>query len=89
MTHTILELPTAEVRWINFSADGKTIVSISANREFTVWDVATGEALQKIGRDTVFPGRIHFSPDNKMVAISFLLKAFEAWKVPALKYTHN
>ena len=73
------EKPTAEAKaeefdeagyltGINFSPDGKQLVSASTDDRVELWDIETGAALQMLEGHSDCATSVAFSPDNKVVA---------------------
>ncbi len=69
---------------LEYSSDGKTLVSSHQDRVFRIWDAATAKELRQIGQPNLpnvgipFYGRVRFTPDDKALAV------IEDWAVRLL-----
>ena len=71
-----------------FSADGKAVVTASADKTARLWDVATGKELHVLRghEDGVY--RAEFSADGKTVATASADKTARLWDVASGKELH-
>jgi len=65
-TQTIVRNPYARSV---FSPDGK-VLATGSQTDFTFWDVATWRPLRTIGWNSHLPGRLDFSPDGRLFAMT-------------------
>ena len=69
---------------LEYSSDGKLLVSSHQDRVYRIWDTATARELRQIGQPAVpgvatpFFGRVRFTPDDKALAV------LEDWSVRLL-----
>ena len=56
-----------EVRHIEFSPDGKNMVTTSQDYSANIWNLATGKLLKKLSGHTDDIERVEFSPDGKKI----------------------
>jgi len=69
---------------LEYSTDGKLLVSSHQDRVFRIWDAATAKELRQIGQPNIpnvatpFYGRVRFTPDDKALAV------IEDWSVRLL-----
>ena len=70
---------------IAFTADGRTLISVSKDKTIRVWDVATGESTRVL-RPPIGPGRLgtlyalSIAPDGRLLAVGGVgPKEHEAW----------
>src|SRR5262245_9112282 len=66
---TTLKAHMDTIRFVNFSPDGKTLITSNIGSELKLWDVATGRKLAAIQRDLRMSDSGLFSPDGKRLAV--------------------
>jgi WD40 repeat protein len=59
---------TNSVRGVAFASDGKTLVSVGADRLVMLWDVASGQRLKELRGHTNRLRDVAFSPDGREIA---------------------
>ncbi len=55
-----------------YSPDGSRFAAFDSAGELLIWDAASGELKQRVAMKENSPGDLRFSPDGKLVAISFI-----------------
>ena len=70
-----------EVESVNFSPDGKTIVSSGRDRGVRLWDANTGNLLKTLTGHTDWISSTSFSPDSKTIVSGSWDKTVRLWNV--------
>jgi WD40 repeat protein len=55
---------------LNFSPDGRLLVSAGTDRTISVWDVESGKEVKRIGTFPTFITAATFAPDGKSIFVS-------------------
>ena len=71
---------TADVLSVDFSPDGRTLVSGDWNHEVHVWDVARRQKRATLRGHFVGVGMVRFSPDGKTIASSSEDSTIRLWR---------
>jgi WD40 repeat protein len=74
-----LEGHSGSVKSVNFSPDGKQVVSGSRDNTVRLWDAATGALLQTLEGHSDCVRSVAFSPDGKQVISSSYDKTVRLW----------
>ncbi|MEM6319566.1 MAG: WD40 repeat domain-containing protein [Bacteroidota bacterium] len=74
---------------LDFSPDGKWLVSGGADRTVTIWEVETGKESQTFTGHTDDVLAVRFSPNGRYVASSGVDKVIKIWDVRANELVHN
>ncbi len=78
------------INGIDFSPDAKLLASSSFDGLILLWEVTTGNLLQRWQVAANYPRVIKFSPDNSWLAIGCNDKTIQLWNTQGqLKYTLN
>ena len=74
---------------LQFSADGKSLLSYSNDRTLRVWDVAEGKERQSFMTTPVQAGSFAFSPNGKLAAAQGVDRVTRIWDIAAEKELHH
>ena len=69
---------------LEFSPDGRTLVSTGGDHNVVLWDVATGMRLRALRGHTSSVCAVAFSPDGKTLATAAMNHVLRIWKAPSL-----
>ncbi|MFM6437739.1 MAG: WD40 repeat domain-containing protein, partial [Microcystis panniformis] len=69
------------VQSVNFSPDGKTLVSGSRDNTIKLWNVKTGQEIRTLKGHDDFVQSVNFSPDGKTLVSGSWDKTIKLWDV--------
>ena len=69
---------------LDFSPDGRTIVSTGGDHNVVLWDVSTGMRLRALQGHNSSVCAVAFSPDGKSLATAAMDHVLRIWKAPSL-----
>ncbi|WP_375328825.1 NACHT and WD repeat domain-containing protein [Microcystis sp. BLCC-F210] len=69
------------VQSVNFSPDGKTLVSGSVDKTIKLWNVETGQEIRTLKGHDNFVTSVNFSPDGKTLVSGSVDKTIKLWNV--------
>jgi len=77
----VLRGHTSNISGLEFSADGKLLLSGSTDNTARIWDVATGKTLRILAGHSAQVKGIAFSPDGKRAATASYDKTVRIWNI--------
>ncbi|CCI03622.1 hypothetical protein MICAC_4770001 [Microcystis aeruginosa PCC 9443] len=77
--HNRLEEHDGSVWSVNFSPDGKTLVSGSVDKTIKLWNVETGKEIRTLKGHDGYVWSVNFSPDGKTLVSGSGDKTIKLW----------
>jgi WD40 repeat protein len=77
----VLRGHTSNISGLEFSGDGKLLLSASTDNTARIWDVATGKTLRVLAGHSAQVKGVAFSPDGKRAATASYDKTVRIWNV--------
>jgi WD40 repeat protein len=73
--------PEGYLTFVDYSADGRLLATLSGDKAIHLWEVATGQERHRFTGHENWPGRVAFSPDGRLVASSSPDAPIYVWDV--------
>ena len=80
-THQTGESLSRDMMTVNFSPDGKTLVSGSVDNTIKLWNQSTGEEIRTLKGHDNFVRGVNFSPDGKTLVSGSADKTIKLWNL--------